>query len=174
MVRAHKLSQSPLKQREPHCGVSCSAGTRPLNNLMHSLHLDRLIHSTHLHFPGDLPCSTTIPRIPKYGALCPHVRRTIAERGMGRRWSLSLLMCAGKCDAIHTKTDVFCSFVKAALITFMRLMVSHFYSILQRTYMCLHIIPDVLCICVLSAWQGLSIDTVCVDRRSNPWSCGCG
>lgn len=29
----------------------------PLCNLMHSLHLDRLIHSTHLHFPSDLPCS---------------------------------------------------------------------------------------------------------------------
>jgi len=48
---------SPRKQRDPHCGVSSFVRTWPLHNLMHSLHLDRLIHSTDLHFHSDLPCS---------------------------------------------------------------------------------------------------------------------
>lgn len=154
---------------------------KSLYNLMHSLHLIQLIHSTYLHFTSDLSCSSQSHALLNT-VFCVHTYLTSDNSGgeRGRHWSLKQarrLMRIGKCDVIHsllicqsstnhfhgafsvssyTSEDTHAS-LWAACASFL----GKQPDVLNFPYICYH--------CWASITEPCYRLMLCVNRRGNPW-----
>lgn len=175
-----------LDKWEPNVTLKAETSTlmleqKSLYNLMHSLHLIQLIHSTYLHFTTDLSCSSQSHALLNT-VFCVHTYLTSDNSGgeRGRHWSLKQarrLLRIGKCNVIHS-------------LLICQSSTNHFhgaFSISSYTSEDMHASlwaacawflgkqPDVLNFpyvgyhCWASIMEPCYWLMLCVNRRGNPW-----